>query len=144
MANRTVVPYPARTPAAHFLWHRDIRLRMDSQQCYALWVYIARCVFRILDHWHGHGVVAASLYIVDAHRMSKDFLPRICILIEYRGNGHRGLHLHAGLQDCSSFVLTFYAYTWFAHGGIKHTMVIIGSIQVGICLLSIPMCELII
>jgi hypothetical protein len=25
--------------------------------------------------------------------------PTICILIVYRGNGHRGLHLHAGLQE---------------------------------------------
>lgn len=40
-----------------------------------------------------------------------------------------------------SFVLTFYAYDWFARGGIKRTMIIIGSIQVGICLLSVPMCE---
>lgn len=40
-----------------------------------------------------------------------------------------------------SFVLTFFAYKWFAHGGIKHTMIVIGSIQVGICLLSIPMCK---
>jgi hypothetical protein len=47
-------------------------------------------------------------------------------------------------KNMFSFVLTFYAYKWFAHGGIKHTMVIIGSIQVGICLLSIPMCESII
>lgn len=44
-------------------------------------------------------------------------------------------------KNMFSFVLTFYAYEWFAHGGIKHTMVVIGSIQVGICLLSIPMCK---
>lgn len=44
-------------------------------------------------------------------------------------------------KNMFSFVLTFYAYNWFAHGGIKHTMVVIGSIQVGICLLSIPMCK---
>lgn len=40
-----------------------------------------------------------------------------------------------------SFVLTFYAYEWFAHGGVKHTMIVIGSIQAGICALSIPMCK---
>lgn len=44
-------------------------------------------------------------------------------------------------KNMFSFVLTFFAYKWFAHGGIKHTMIIIGSIQVGICLLSIPMCK---
>lgn len=39
-----------------------------------------------------------------------------------------------------SFVLTFYGYKWFEHGGIKHTMIIIGSVQVAVCALSIPMC----
>lgn len=43
-------------------------------------------------------------------------------------------------KNMFSFVLTFFAYNWFAHGGVKHTMIIVGSIQVGICLLSIPMC----
>ncbi|KAJ5996568.1 hypothetical protein N7522_008228 [Penicillium canescens] len=69
------------------------------------------------------GAVAASLYIVDAHReMAIEAFT--CMLV---------------FKNMFSFVLTFYAYKWFAHGGIKHTMVIIGSIQVGICLLSIPM-----
>lgn len=40
-----------------------------------------------------------------------------------------------------SFVLTFFAYDWMAYGGVKHTMIILGSIQVGICCLSIPMCK---
>jgi hypothetical protein len=40
-----------------------------------------------------------------------------------------------------SFVLTFYAYDWFAHGGVKHTMIVVGSIEVGVCMLSIPMCK---
>lgn len=44
-------------------------------------------------------------------------------------------------KNMFSFVLTFFAYKWFAHGGIKHTMIVIGSIQVGICLLSVPMCK---
>ncbi|KAJ5130129.1 uncharacterized protein N7515_006168 [Penicillium bovifimosum] len=69
------------------------------------------------------GAVAGSLYIVDAHReMAIEAFT--CMII---------------FKNMFSFVLTFYAYDWFAHGGIKHTMVIIGSIQVGICLLSIPM-----
>ncbi|KAJ5215032.1 hypothetical protein N7468_010711 [Penicillium chermesinum] len=37
-------------------------------------------------------------------------------------------------KNMFSFVLTFYAYTWFTHGGVKRTMTIVGSIQVGICL----------
>ncbi|CAI7633424.1 unnamed protein product [Penicillium bialowiezense] len=69
------------------------------------------------------GAVAASLYIVDAHReMAVEAFT--CMLI---------------FKNMFSFVLTFYAYEWFSHGGIKHTMVVLGSIQVGICLLSIPM-----
>jgi hypothetical protein len=44
-------------------------------------------------------------------------------------------------KNLFSFVLTFFSYDWFVHGGIKHTMIVIGSIQVGICLLSIPMCK---
>ncbi|KAJ5040069.1 hypothetical protein NUH16_009869 [Penicillium rubens] len=69
------------------------------------------------------GAVAASLYIVDAHReMAIEAFT--CMLV---------------FKNMFSFVLTFFAYTWFAHGGIKHTMIVIGSIQVGICLLSVPM-----
>lgn len=43
-------------------------------------------------------------------------------------------------KNMFSFVLTFYGYKWFEHGGIKHTMIIIGSVQVAVCALSIPMC----
>ncbi|OQE82082.1 hypothetical protein PENNAL_c0038G05216 [Penicillium nalgiovense] len=69
------------------------------------------------------GAVAASLYIVDAHReMAIEAFT--CMLV---------------FKNMFSFVLTFFAYKWFAHGGIKHTMIVIGSIQVGICLLSVPM-----
>lgn len=71
------------------------------------------------------GAVAASLYIVDAHReIAVEAFT--CLLI---------------FKNMFSFVLTFYAYNWFAHGGIKHTMIVIGSIQVGVCALSVPMCE---
>ncbi|CAG8313521.1 unnamed protein product [Penicillium nalgiovense] len=71
------------------------------------------------------GAVAASLYIVDAHReMAIEAFT--CMLV---------------FKNMFSFVLTFFAYKWFAHGGIKHTMIVIGSIQVGICLLSVPMCK---
>lgn len=44
-------------------------------------------------------------------------------------------------KNMFSFVLTFYAYEWFAHGGVKHTMIVIASIQAGICVLTIPMCK---
>ncbi|KAJ5468635.1 hypothetical protein N7475_006387 [Penicillium sp. IBT 31633x] len=69
------------------------------------------------------GAVAASLYIVDAHReMAIEAFT--CMLV---------------FKNMFSFILTFYAYEWFARGGIKHTMIVIGSIQVGICMLSVPM-----
>ncbi|KAJ5084359.1 Major facilitator superfamily domain general substrate transporter [Penicillium alfredii] len=69
------------------------------------------------------GAVAASLYIVDAHReIAVEAFT--CLLV---------------FKNMFSFVLTFYAYEWFSHGGVKRTMIIVGSIQVGICLLSIPM-----
>ena len=42
-----------------------------------------------------------------------------------------------------SFGLTWSAYTWLVKAGILKTFYIIASIQIGICLLSIPMCKLI-
>ncbi|KAJ5157520.1 uncharacterized protein N7482_008620 [Penicillium canariense] len=69
------------------------------------------------------GAVAASLYIVDAHREIA-IEAFTCLLI---------------FKNMFSFVLTFFAYGWMAYGGVKHTMTVIGSIQVGICCLSIPM-----
>lgn len=69
------------------------------------------------------GAVASALYIVDAHReIAVEAFT--CLLV---------------FKNMFSFVLTFYAYKWFAYGGVKHTMIVVGSIQVGICLLSIPM-----
>jgi hypothetical protein len=44
-------------------------------------------------------------------------------------------------KNMFSFVLTFFAYDWMAYGGVKHTMIVLGSIQAGICCLSIPMCK---
>lgn len=41
-----------------------------------------------------------------------------------------------------SFVLTFYAFDWITRGlGIKTTITVIASIQVAVCLTSIPMCK---
>ncbi|KAJ5625982.1 hypothetical protein N7510_002291 [Penicillium lagena] len=69
------------------------------------------------------GAVAGSLYIVDAHReIAVEAFT--CLLV---------------FKNMFSFVLTFYAYDWFSHGGVKHTMIVVGSIEVGICMLSIPM-----
>ncbi len=46
-------------------------------------------------------------------------------------------------KNMFSFGLTWSAYTWLVKAGILKTFYIIASIQIGICLLSIPMCKLI-
>lgn len=40
-----------------------------------------------------------------------------------------------------SFGLTFKAYDWLVHGGIKEVFLALASVQVVVCLLSIPMCK---
>ncbi|KAH7328910.1 major facilitator superfamily domain-containing protein [Stachybotrys elegans] len=69
------------------------------------------------------GAVASSLYIVEAYRD---------LTIE-------GLTLMIIFKNFFSFMLTFFAYDWLIHGGIERTMVTIASVQIGVCLLSIPM-----
>ncbi|KAI5466212.1 major facilitator superfamily domain-containing protein [Mariannaea sp. PMI_226] len=69
------------------------------------------------------GAVASSLYVVDAYRD---------LTIE-------GFTIMIIFKNFFSFVLTFYAYEWINTGGIRTTLVAISSIQVGVCLLSIPM-----
>ena len=69
------------------------------------------------------GAVASALYIVDAHREIA-IEAFTCLLI---------------FKNMFSFVLTFYAFTWIFAGGIHEIFIIIASIQLGICLLSIPM-----
>ena len=41
-----------------------------------------------------------------------------------------------------SFGLTWSAYDWLLQFGISHTFYIIASVQVAVCLLTIPMCKL--
>ena len=86
------------------------------------------------------GAVTASLYIVDAHRMRPPVPVRHQLLTVTGEIAIEAFTCLLVFKNMFSFVLTFYAYKWFAHGGMKDTMIIIGSIQVGICLLSIPMC----
>jgi hypothetical protein len=40
-----------------------------------------------------------------------------------------------------SFGLTFKAYDWLVEGGIKEVFLVLASVQVVVCLLSIPMCK---
>ncbi|KND94949.1 putative MFS-type transporter [Tolypocladium ophioglossoides CBS 100239] len=69
------------------------------------------------------GTVASSLYIVDA----------------YRNMTVEGFTLMIILKNIFSFILTWYAYDWLIQSGIRQVFIIISSIQVGICLLSMPM-----
>ncbi|VZH86914.1 unnamed protein product [Fusarium fujikuroi] len=69
------------------------------------------------------GAVASSLYIVDAYRD---------LTIE-------GFTIMIIFKNFFSFILTFFAYDWINQGGIERTMLAIASIQVVVCLLSIPM-----
>lgn len=45
-------------------------------------------------------------------------------------------------KNIFSFGLTWGAYHWLVQGGILKVFYVIASVQVGICLLSIPMCKL--
>lgn len=69
------------------------------------------------------GAVAASLYIVDAHREIA-IEAFTCILI---------------FKNFFTFGLTFSAYEWIVHAGPHKTFLWISSIQVVVCLLGIPM-----
>jgi hypothetical protein len=69
------------------------------------------------------GTVASALYIVDAHRQLA-VEAFTCLLI---------------FKNMFSFILTYFAFNWIFSGGIRKIFIIIASVQVAICLLSIPM-----
>ena len=71
------------------------------------------------------GAVASALYIVDAHReIAVEAFT--CLLI---------------FKNVFAYILTYFAYDWIAGdpGSIKTVFMIIASLQVAICLLSVPM-----
>ena len=99
------------------------------------------------------GAVASALYIVDAHSKSGDFLfsaalnfkiilsweSKLTFIIEEIAvEAFTCLLL---FKNMFSFALTWGAYNWLVDGGIKKTFYAIASVQVGVCLLSIPMCK---
>ena len=71
------------------------------------------------------GAVASALYIVDAHREIA-IEAFTCLLV---------------FKNLFSFVLTYYAYDWINAHGTKTIFIIVASIEVFICCLSIPMCK---
>jgi hypothetical protein len=88
------------------------------------------------------GAVASALYIVDAHRM--------LVLQVHHSNANTSIGDIAIeaftclliFKNFFSFGLTFSAYDWVkVQGGVYNTFMAISSVQVGICLLSIPMCK---
>ncbi|KLJ10852.1 hypothetical protein EMPG_13795 [Blastomyces silverae] len=69
------------------------------------------------------GAVASALYVVDAHRQIA-VEAFTCLLV---------------FKNMFSFLLTYFAYDWIVRSNPKQVFIIIASIQVGVCLLSIPM-----
>lgn len=72
------------------------------------------------------GAVASSLYIADAYA-DVAVEAFTCLLI---------------FKNIFSFSLTFKGLDWLSQTGIKPVFVDVGSVQVGICLLSVFMCKL--
>ncbi|KAK7181442.1 hypothetical protein DPSP01_008674 [Paraphaeosphaeria sporulosa] len=69
------------------------------------------------------GAVASALYIVDAHRdMSVEGFT--CLLV---------------FKNIFSFALTFKGFEWIQRGKVRPVFTAIASVQVGICMLTIPM-----
>lgn len=44
-------------------------------------------------------------------------------------------------KNIFSYGLTVSGFDWIVHGGIKHIFVVIASVQVAVCALTIPMCK---
>jgi len=90
--------------------------------------WLAPCVaFAFVTAGMVCGAVASSLYLVDAHRdiAIEGFT---CLMI---------------FKNVFSFALTFRGYEWLVmrRGGPKRIFVVVGSVQVGICCLSLVMCK---
>ncbi|RDW84947.1 hypothetical protein BP6252_02537 [Coleophoma cylindrospora] len=71
------------------------------------------------------GAVASSLYIVDAHR-DIAIEAFTCMIM---------------FKNFFSFGLTWSAYGWLVHSGTYKVFMVISSVQIIVCLLSVPMCE---
>ncbi|KAG9852039.1 serine/threonine kinase 16, partial [Aureobasidium melanogenum] len=69
------------------------------------------------------GATASAQYLLDAHR-DNAIETFTCLIV---------------FKNLFSFVLAYYAYQWVLERGFKRMFVTFGSIEVGICLLSIPM-----
>lgn len=91
------------------------------------------------------GAVASSLYIVDAYSKScgLEYPIRNCLLTLISGDlAVEGFTCLIIFKNMFSFALTFKAYDWLVQGGIKEIFMALASVQLVICLLSIPMCKI--
>lgn len=71
------------------------------------------------------GAVASSLYIIDAHRdLAVEAFT--CLLI---------------FKNMFSFLLTWYAFDWVFSLPKDKLFIIFGSVQMGVCALTIPLCK---
>lgn len=69
------------------------------------------------------GAIASAQYVLDAHRdISVEAFTNMIIF-----------------KNIFSFILAYFAYDWIFTGGIDRMFIIFASIEVFICLLSIPM-----
>ncbi|RAL58773.1 hypothetical protein DID88_009187 [Monilinia fructigena] len=93
------------------------------QFIFGLWLVLADFLLWDGSYGNGHWAVASSLYIVDAHR-DIAIEAFTCLLI---------------FKNFFCFGLTWSGYNWLVKNGVYNTFMIISSIQVGVCLLSVPM-----
>jgi len=69
------------------------------------------------------GAIASAQYLLDAHRdIAVEAFTNLLIF-----------------KNMFSFILAYFAYNWVFAGGIRHLFIIFGSIEVALCLLSVPM-----
>ena len=71
------------------------------------------------------GAVASACYIVDAHR-DISIEAFTCMMI---------------FKNMFSFAFTFNGYQWLVHAGTLKIFVALGTVQVVVCLLTIPLCK---
>lgn len=90
------------------------------------------------------GAVASSLYIVDAYRE----FPSVELHLRYlltRALGDLSIEAFTCMivfKNLFSFALTLKAFEWVvSNRQIVYLFNVVGSVQVGICLLSVPMCK---
>jgi MFS family permease len=93
------------------------------------------------------GAVASSLYIVDAYRTfppNPPFsAPNVCSYPLPGGLAIEAFTCMIVFKNIFSFALTLKAFDWLVRSGSKATILFnaLGSVQLVICLLSIPMCK---